>query len=224
VLNGFAGDDTLVGGAGNDTLNGGAGNDALAGGAGNDSYGVIGLDVVSELAGEGTDSVFTTNSSYTLGANLENLVFSGTSAFSGTGNELANTITGGARNDTLNGLAGNDVLNGELGNDTLVGGAGNDTLNGRAGNDTMAGGAGNDSYGVIGQDVVSELAGEGTDSVFTTNANYTLGANLENLVFSGAGAFTGSGNGLANAITGGTGSDVLNGFAGDDTLVGGAGN
>ncbi|MDH4870512.1 calcium-binding protein, partial [Pseudomonas sp. BN515] len=132
VLNGFAGDDTLVGGAGNDTLNSGAGNDTLAGGAGNDSYGVIGLDVVNELAGEGIDSVTTTNASYTLGANLENLAFSGAGAFSGTGNALANRITGGAGNDTLNGLAGNDTLIGGLGDDTFVfaAGFGNDTIQG----------------------------------------------------------------------------------------------
>ncbi|QVM88793.1 calcium-binding protein [Pseudomonas lalucatii] len=70
------------------------------------------------------DSVYTTNSSYTLGANLENLVFSGVGAFTGTGNELANTITGGAGNDTITGGAGDDILTGGLGNDTFVFGPG----------------------------------------------------------------------------------------------------
>src|SRR5690606_29956621 len=116
--------DILNGMAGNDILNGGLGNDTMAGGAGDDRYGVIGLDVVTELAGEGIDSVYTTNSSWTLGANLENLVYSGTGAFSGTGNALANTMIGGAGNDTLNGMAGNDTLIGGLGNDIFQFGAG----------------------------------------------------------------------------------------------------
>src|SRR5262245_30797303 len=47
-----------------------------------------------------------------------------------TGNELDNTIVGGAGNDTLNGGAGNDVLMGGLGNDRLIGGAGDDRLTG----------------------------------------------------------------------------------------------
>jgi Ca2+-binding RTX toxin-like protein len=226
TLNSMAGDDILNGGAGNDVLNGGAGSETMAGGAGNDNYGVIGLDVVTELAGEGIDAVYTTNGNYTLGGNLENLVYVGSGAFTGTGNELANTITGGAGNDTLNGMASNDVLNGGNGNDTLNGGAGNDTLNGGAGSETMAGGAGNDNYGVIGLDVVTELAGEGIDTVYTTNGSYTLGANLENLAYVGSGAFTGTGNGLANTITGGAGNDTLNGGAGNDTFVfaGGFGN
>ena len=53
---------------------------------------------------------------------------------------------------------------------------------------------------------------------------YTLGANVENLTFIGAGNFTGTGNALANAITGGAGNDTLNGLAGADTLAGGGGN
>ncbi|MDT4838956.1 RTX calcium-binding nonapeptide repeat (4 copies) [compost metagenome] len=142
-------------------------------------------------------------------------MFSGVGAFTGTGNELANVATGGAGNDILNGVAGNDTLNG---------GAGNDILNGGVGNDTLVGGAGNDVYGVIGDDVVIELAGGGVDTVYTINQSHTLGANVENLVFSGVGAFTGTGNGLANAITGGAGNDTLNGGAGNDTLTGGLGN
>src|SRR5262249_57758208 len=77
-------------------------------------------DSVGEAANEGNDTVKASVVSYTLGNNVENLMFTGTAAFTGNGNALDNVIIGGAGNDTLNGNAGND---------TLIGGAGNDTLN-----------------------------------------------------------------------------------------------
>ncbi|AQZ34168.1 heme peroxidase [Pseudomonas sp. LPH1] len=217
ILLGMGGDDTLEGGAGNDTLSGGAGNDSMSGGLGNDTYGVTEAgDQVIELAGQGTDTVWTSLVSYTLGANVENLIFGGSGNFTGMGNALNNYIRGGA---------GNDVLNGGAGNDTLIGGEGNDTLSGGAGNDSMSGGLGNDTYGVTeAGDQVIELAGQGIDTVWTSLVSYTLGANVENLIFGGSGNFTGMGNALNNYIRGGAGNDVLNGGAGDDTLIGGEGN
>ena len=73
---------------------------------------------------------------------------------------------------------------------------------------------------------------QGTDTVRTGLA-YVLGANLENLVLTGAAAVNANGNALDNAMTGnsaanslagGNGDDTLNGNGGTDTLVGGAGN
>jgi Ca2+-binding RTX toxin-like protein len=226
---------TITGGAGNDTLSGGAGADTLIGLAGNDSYVVDNAgDVVTEGSGAGSDTVNTTLASYTLGANVEKLTFTGAGNFAGTGNTLDNTITGGTGNDTLIGGAGNDTLTGGAGNDTLgggdgndilTGGGGNDTLSGGTGNDTMAGGVGDDTYTVgTAGDVVTEGSSAGTDTVKTGLAAYTLGANLENLIFTGAGNFAATGNALDNTITGGDGNDTLNGGDGDDTLNGGAGN
>jgi len=208
MLTGGAGSDTLTGGAGSDTLNGGTGADTLIGGAGNDTYIVDNAgDLVTEAASAGTDTVKTTLASYTLGADVENLTYTGSAAFTGTGNTLANTITGGA------------------GNDTLTGGAGNDTLSGGTGADHLTGGADNDTYIVDNAgDVVTEAASAGTDTVKTTLAAYTLGANVENLTYTGTSNFAGTGNTLANTITGGTGSDTLNGGTGADHLIGGAGN
>ncbi|MFL8990032.1 peroxidase family protein [Pseudomonas sp. QLc11A] len=200
-------DNTLVGGAGNDVLIGGGGADTMIGGAGSDVYEVSDLgDVVFELAGAGTDTIWTSLASYTLGANVENLFFGGIGNFAGTGNTLDNTVVGGA------------------GNDVLTGGAGNDVIIGGAGADTMVGGVGNDTYEVsdLG-DVVSELGGEGIDTVWTSLANYTLGANVENLFFGGSGNFAGSGNALDNTIVGGAGNDVLIGDAGNDVIMGRAG-
>jgi Ca2+-binding RTX toxin-like protein len=73
-------------------------------------------------------------------------------------------------------------------------------------------------------DVVVEAAGEGTDTVRTTLANYTLGANVENLTFIGAGSFVGTGNELANTIAGGVSNDIIEGGAGNDNLSGGGGD
>ncbi|MGH7060413.1 MAG: Calx-beta domain-containing protein, partial [Stellaceae bacterium] len=147
ILTGNSAANILTGGAGNDTLNGGGGNDILKGGAGNDIY-IVGNTgvVVTEAANQGIDTVETTLARYTLGANLENLVFTGKGNFGGGGNILANSITGGSGNDTLNGGSGNDRLRGGAGNDTLNGGVGNDVLNGGTGSDKMAGGTGNDTY------------------------------------------------------------------------------
>ncbi|ARO22596.1 serralysin-like metalloprotease domain-containing protein [Rhizobium sp. TAL182] len=190
---------TITGGAGNDLLNGGAGTDSLIGGEGDDTYIVDNADdIVTESADEGADTVRTTLTSYTLGSDVENLSFIGTAAFAGTGNSLANTITGGAGNDTLDGAAGAD---------SLIGGAGNDTY--------IIDNAG---------DIVTEAAVVGIDTVRTTLAAYTLGANVENLLFTGSGSFTGTGNALVNTITGGAGNDTLDGGVGNDTLDGGAGN
>ena len=237
TLNGGAGDDFLYGGAGNDTVNGGAGNDivdgqdgadTMAGGAGDEFYVADNsLDVVNEVAGEGTDTVLATASSYTLGANVENLAYyAGSGNFAGTGNALANTIVGGVGADTLNGGAGDDFLYGGAGNDTVNGGAGNDIVDGQDGADTMAGGAGDEFYVADNSlDVVNEVAGEGTDTVLATASSYTLSANVENLAYyAGSGNFAGTGNALANTIVGGVGADTLNGGAGDDFLYGGAGN
>jgi len=143
-------------------------------------------------------------------------------ALIGTGGN--NTLTGTFGVDYILGLNGNDVLNGGGGNDILDGGAGNDTLNGGAGADTMVGGAGNDIYVVdnVG-DVITEGPGAGTDLVQTTLNSYTLPGNVENLTFTGAGDFVGTGNALNNVITGGAGNDILTGGGGNDTLDGGAG-
>ena len=42
---------------------------------------------------------------------------------------------------------------------------------------------------------------------------------VENLTYTGAGNFNGTGNALANTITGGIGNDTLRGGAGGDTFV-----
>src|SRR5215213_5085214 len=149
LLVGGGGNDTLIGLAGRDVLNGGPGADALQGGADNDLYIYVdAADTVVEQAGAGNDTVWTREVSFTLPANVENLLLiEGTAARDGIGNELDNVITG---NSAHNGLVGND------GNDTLIGGGGADD---------MFGGFGNDTYYV---DNASDLVGEPFGGGFDT--------------------------------------------------------
>ena len=207
-LAGGLGDDTLDGGRGNDRLDGGAGADSLIGGEGDDVFWVRdAADVVVELAGQGTERVYTTLNSYSLGAHVEHLTFVGVGSFTGTGNDAVNRLTGG------------------LGDDTLDGGRGNDRLDGGAGADSLIGGEGDDVFWVRdAADVVVELAGQGTERVYTTLNSYSLGAHVENLTFVGTGSFNGTGNDAANRMNGGDAGDTLAGGGGDDSISGGGGS
>jgi Ca2+-binding RTX toxin-like protein len=197
TLNGGSGNDTLLGNIGDDFLDGGAGNDTLTGGLGNDTYVVNSLsDIITENTSEGIDTV-KSSISWTLGDNLENLTLTGTTAINGTGNALNNTVTGNA---------GNNILDGGLGNDTLIGGLGNDT------------------YIVdSASDVVTELVGEGTDTV-KSSISWTLEDNLENLTLTGTTVLSGTGNALDNILIANSAGSILDGGDGNDTLTGGIGN
>jgi Ca2+-binding RTX toxin-like protein len=203
VGNGNSLDNEIRGYDGNDVLDGMGGADILAGQKGNDIYYVDHVgDTVSEKAGEGSDQVRTTLSSYTLPAHVENLLSIGafSAPFHGIGNALANTIQGSGGDDTLNGMGGADL---------------------------MIGGPGNDVYHVddVG-DFAQEAVGEGSDTVVTTLSAYVLGSHLEKLIYFGDSnaAFTGIGNGLDNHLEGWNGNDTLDGAGGADIMVGLGGN
>ena len=215
LLSGGGGADTVYGGDGNDTLNGGAGIDSLVGGAGNDVYIVdTKLDVLVESASGGTDLV-QSSVSWTLAANFENLTLTGIFGLTGIGNAAANRIIGGTGADSLSGLAGND---------TIFGGAGNDTIDGGTGLDSLIGGMGNDTYILNNAaDVIIEGTNGGTDLVMAS-VSYTLSSQVENLILTGTGGLTGTGNSLNNQLTGNADANLLSGLGGDDTLLGGGGN
>ena len=122
---------------GNDIMAGGSGVDTLVGGKGNDTYTVNAVgDKAVEEGTEGTDLVKTTLSSYALPDAVEKLQYIGTGNFTGLGNGLGNTMTGGSGNDRLEGGVGNDTLTGGEGADTYAFGRGDkkDTiLNGDSG-------------------------------------------------------------------------------------------
>lgn len=181
----------------NNIIDGGLGADTMAGGLGNDTYYVDNsADLIKENANQGIDTVIS-SSSYTLAANVENLILGEGDNLNGTGNNLNNSIKGNSGDNILNGGAGVDTMSGGLGNDTYV----VDNLS----------------------DKIIENADEGIDTV-KSSITYSLAGNLENLVLIGSANINGTGNGLDNAVTGNNYNNVLNGGAGNDTIDGGFGN
>ena len=201
---------TITGNDAANTLDGKGGVDTLIGGKGNDTYTVDNTaDAITELdtVGAGTDSV-QSSATYTLSVNVENLTLTGTSDINGTGNTGINVITGNA---------GANILSADAGADTLSGGLGNDRLDGGTGVDSMTGGAGDDAYVVENtSDKVVEFFNEGTDTVESSATTYTLAVNVENLTLTGVADIDGTGNTLANIMTGNAGANDLTGLAGND--------
>lgn len=128
-------------------------------------------------------------------------------------------------NTTITGTAGNDTLKGGVANDILKGLGGNDELESGAGRDTLEGGTGDDTYLLSdADDSVIENLNEGIDTVRTAQLNYTLPANVENLVLGATesgGVLTG--NSLNNHMSTEQGDQTLDGGLGADTLAGGEG-
>lgn len=217
----FAGDgnDVIEPGAGNDVVYAGGGNDIVMPGTGNDVvYGGLGSDLIlggggdNALLGEGgNDVVFAGNGNDVVDGGAGN-----DALYAGGGDD---TVSGGSGNDAMFGAEGDDSLTGNAGHDRLDGGSGNDLLDGGEGVDTMAGGAGDDTYRIDdASDAVTENANEGNDTV-RASVDYRLGANVENVVLTGSGSLTATGNALANVLTANSGNSTLIGGAGDDRYV-----
>lgn len=204
TLTGTPEPDTLNGYDGNDRLDGAGGADTMVGGLGADTYIVDDMgDAAIEYAGEGIDRVLS-SVSFTLGDYVERLILTGLGTIDGTGNALNNLIVG------------NSAFN---------------VLDGRGGADDMRGGNGNDWYMVDNAgDLVTELAGEGDDTIFTSLATFSIAAigNVEDLVGDRRPVTYDpnapppvdqqlEGNALANYIDGGQGADRMTGGLGDDS-------
>jgi Ca2+-binding RTX toxin-like protein len=219
ILTGDDNVNVLTGLAGADTLDGGKGDDILVGNAGNDIYIVDSENdqAIETLAADGTDTVQSSAASYKLGAFVENLVITKATGATGTGNDLANILTGGAGDDTLDG--GTDAAN-----DTMIGGDGNDTFIVR-------------NTGDIVQDGTGSTFNGGTSDTILSYVNYGIGNTwsnqIENLVLLGS-ATTATGNWMDNTLTGNDlnntlsdslgGNDTFIGGKGADSMTGGAGN
>ncbi|MDX2306628.1 MAG: hypothetical protein NW216_00135 [Hyphomicrobium sp.] len=169
--------------------------DTLNGGLGNDTYVLSsGSDVVTDTGGTDTITTTMTRSLASYVAIERLTLVSGN--INGTGNGLANVITGSTGNNLLDGGALTDTLNGGLGNDTYVLASGSDVITDTGGIDTI------------------------TTTITRTLASFATVDHLTLL----SGNINGTGNALANVITGSTGNNILDGAGGNDSLVGGAGN
>ncbi|MFL6671664.1 MAG: DUF4214 domain-containing protein [Massilia sp.] len=151
------------------------------------------------------------------------------------------TLVGTSADDQLFGLTGNDILIGAGGADKLYGGDGNDTLDsglvydsatGTYRNDvqgdTMDGGAGNDElYGDLGNDIM--LGGSGDDQFFGGGGVDRMNGGDGNDVLESGELYdpvtkTFRPDNLGDLMDGGAGNDTLLGGAGNDGMVGGDGN
>ncbi|PTQ91428.1 VCBS domain-containing protein, partial [Agitococcus lubricus] len=167
--------------------------------AGDSNNSIKDIFVRDLTVGAGAIDTVQASISYTLVRAIENLVLTGTSDITGTGNQQNNVITGNS---------------------------GNNTLNGAGGIDTLVGGAGNDTYVVDSTtDTITELENQGTDTV-EANISFSLATinPVENLSLTGSANINATGNSLNNVITGNSGNNILDGGDGVDTLIGGTGN
>ncbi len=196
----------------------------LAGGGGNDRYYVKNAGAgVFEASGQGSDTVFAAVN-FVLGTNQAIEILqadAGNTGLSLTGNNLANTILGGAGADRLRGGLGNDIVKGGGGNDIFLFGSAaehspTETINGEAGTDAIR-----FISTTAGQTLVLSNKVTGVESAATANATgSTTGTTALNI---DASAVTSGlqliGNNGANTITGTAFVDTLSGNGGDDTFL-----
>lgn len=234
---GGAGNDILIGNEFDNLFRGGAGNDTITGGDGIDTVdystataGVV-VDLNNTTASDGQGGTDTFASSTPGIPDIEGVIGS---AFNDTltGNILDNVLIGGVGNDILNGLDGADTLNGGAGNDTVSGGNGSDTIQvgaeGVAFGDVLDGGADADTLVNIGIGNLAIANWSAANNIETINAGatpglgivgYTDGVNADNNLDLSATT-------LLNVafVDGGAGNDTIVGGAGDINIFGGLGN
>jgi Ca2+-binding RTX toxin-like protein len=212
---GSAQGDTLTGNGSVNIIDGGLGNDTMAGLGGNDTYFDNLGDTISEALNAGYDTVNSTRTSYTLGANLERVNFIGSGNFVGTGNALSNRFQAGSGDDRIV-----DILGGA---DIFSGGAGTDTVDFRTSatgaildftTNIHGGAAAGDSYSSI-----EKFLGSNTDTDTMTAGG------VGRVIYAGFGGDDTLTGGIKNdQLLGGAGNDILSGGADRDSLDGGTGN
>ena len=206
-LYGLGGDDDIAAAAGASAT--------MFGGEGDDLYQVSASDHrIVEINGQGHDTV-RSSVAYALSTDVEDLILVGANATRGTGNNVANVITGSTFDNELSGRAGADVIQG---------GAGQDLLDGGTGADRLTGGQGDDVFRVDNAaDVVREALGQGSDTI-EASVSFVLSAHVETLTLIGYDRINGTGNQLANVLIGNNSHNILNGLGGADRMEGGRGN
>lgn len=202
--------DALTGDGGANVIEGGLGNDVIDGATGIDTVSyvnaisgvsvnlsgvtILGVGANSSLGGDGNDTI----------SNMENITGS---AFNDTliGNNLANTIDGGA---------GDDILIGGAGADNLIGGAGVDTvsyINATSSVRATLGGAALTALG----DAVGDLFSGIENLTGSTSADILYGDDSNNVIIGGAGN---------DDLRGFGGNDIIDATQGIDLVVGDGGS
>jgi Ca2+-binding RTX toxin-like protein len=228
VVQGMAGNDTLIAGYYTGVLDGGDGNDILDGRSSQYLQEVDG--------GSGDDIIYTNASAVANGGDGDDTIYARGESHGGNGNDTINVAWGAAYGD-----AGDDTINGNINDNVLSGGTGSDTLTGGGGNDTFRFAPGD------GQDVVTDFSTgdvvkvDGYDSVQSITQ---VGSDVV-VIFSGSDQITFQNASVATVegglqlpppppppppppqpviLTGTSGPDLLIGGAGNDTLSGLGGN
>jgi len=262
-------DDTITGGGGSDSLFGSGGNDVFRFGngefiAGDSVDGGTGTDTIL-LTADGqtiaeTDFANKLNLEKLTTADGTNIIRIDNTAAAAFSNVTV-TITGGDGNDTLNidgagrdvsilAGEGDDVITGSAQSSTIEGGEGDDIINLSAGSankvtdaangdDTVNVTGGTSTVEVTGTDKITLIASAGDTIVNLNNstavndirasatANVTVNGTSGNDRIDATNSTTGveiNGFDGNNTLLGGSGNDTLQGDSGNDTLAGGAGD
>jgi Ca2+-binding RTX toxin-like protein len=186
-----------VGNTGNDILISNTGMDTLVGNSstGADTFVVNNLGDSLTEKNSGTAALVKSSVNWTLSANINNLVLTGSSNLTGAANSVADVITGNTGNDVLSDGSGTAA-------DTLIG-------NSSGGDDTF-----------VVNNIGTSLTETNSGGIATVDSsvNWTLGANINNLALIASG-ITGTGNSAADVISDSSGSNVLVTGSGADTLI-----
>lgn len=222
LLEGGAGDDTILGGAGADTIVGGDGSDSVTGGDGDDVIDTSGP--VDLHAGVGLpDRGFPPLPDDPDPENDRDFVDGGAGADTIRTGDDRDTILGGDGDDVIDAGIDDDLVDAGAGNDRVIGGEGGDTILGGAGDDTLYGGLdpkfpdalnipdATDPRPDNGRDLIE--GGDGNDLIFGQDDRDTL--------LGGAGDDTIDGGIDDDLIEGGAGADLITGGQWADTLLGG---
>lgn len=246
VINGGAGNDTLVGGAGNDVFRPSFGIDTINGGAGDDFINMASALTAADTinGGSGIDQVYLTGNytganALTFGAttmvNVEYLTMTAGYSYNLTTNDA--TVAAGQQltvDATALGTGNSLVFDGSAessagfiirdaaGALSAVGGAGDDIFVLGSGNAFVAGRGGTNTI-----DHSSDTAGFTIDLAPGVASGPGIGNDSFNHiqnVIGGSGNDTFNGDAFNNVLSGGGGNDIFRPGLGDDTINGGTGN
>lgn len=224
LLDGGAGDDTILGGGGNDTIIGGDGSDSVTGDAGDDlidtsaegialpDRGFLGYPDAS-IPPIPADSDATDDMDVVDGGAGNDTITTG---------DDADIITGGSGDDSIDGGVDDDTISGGADDDFIVGGEGADDIQGDGGNDTIYGGL-HPSYPDSLNIIDDGSGGDPIDPEKTNGLDVIDGGDGDDLIFGQDDDDTLYGGDGNDTLFGGIDEDELSGGSGNDVLLGGQG-